>query len=57
MKCHIMFSGKNKKNISKYRLLKILSRVLSVKQSCDVLPEYSTIAKVECTLHYHEKCF
>ena len=32
MKCHIMFSGKNKKNISKYRLLKILPRVLSVKQ-------------------------
>ena len=31
MKCHILFSGKNKKNISKYRLLKILPRVLSVK--------------------------
>ena len=31
MECHILFSGKNKKNISKYRLLKILPRVLSVK--------------------------
>ena len=33
MKCHILFSGKNKKNISKCRLLKILPRVLSVKRS------------------------
>ena len=32
MKCHILFSEKNKKNISKCRLLKILPRVLSVKQ-------------------------
>ena len=31
MKCHILFSGKNKKNVSKCRLLKILPRVLSVK--------------------------
>ena len=31
MKCHILFSGKNKKNISKCGLLKILPRVLSVK--------------------------
>ena len=31
MKCQIRFSGKNKKNISKCRLLKILPRVLSVK--------------------------
>ena len=31
MKCHILFSGKNKKNISKCRLLKILPRVLSVE--------------------------
>ena len=31
MKCHILFSGKNKKNISKCCLLKILPRVLSVK--------------------------
>ena len=29
MKCHIPFSGKNKKNISKCPLLKILPRVLS----------------------------
>ena len=32
MKCHILFSEKNKKNISKCRLLKILPRVLSVKK-------------------------
>ena len=31
MKCHVLFSEKNKKNISKCRLLKILPRVLSVK--------------------------
>ena len=31
MKCHILFSEKNKKNISKCRLLKILPRMLSVK--------------------------
>ena len=30
MKCQILFSGKNKTNISKCRLLKILPRVLSV---------------------------
>ena len=33
MKCQILFSGKNKKNISKCCLLKILPRVLSVKHS------------------------
>ena len=31
MKCHILFSGKNKKNISQCRLLKILPSALSVK--------------------------
>ena len=31
MKCQVLFSWKNEKNISKYRLLKILPRVLSVK--------------------------
>ena len=35
MKCHILFSEKNKKNISKCRLLKILPRVLSVKSYQD----------------------
>ena len=30
MKCQLLFSGKNKKNISKCRLLKILPRVLIV---------------------------
>ena len=33
MQCQILFSGKNKKNISKCRLLKILPRVLSVKET------------------------
>ena len=33
MKCHILFFGKNKKNISKCRLLKIVPRVLTVKLS------------------------
>ena len=32
MKCHILFSGKNKKNISNCRRLKILPRVLRVKK-------------------------
>ena len=32
MKCHILFAEKNKKNISKCRLLEILPRVLNVKQ-------------------------
>ena len=32
MKCHILFSGKNKENISRCRLQKILPRVLSVKR-------------------------
>ena len=38
MKCHILFSEKNKKNISKCRLLKILPRVLSVKAIVDAAP-------------------
>ena len=32
MKCQILFSGKNKKNISKCHLLKILPGMLSVKE-------------------------
>ena len=44
MKCQILFSGKNKKNISKCRLLKILPRVLSVKVS----PGWSGGANVSC---------
>ena len=31
MKCQNLFSGENKKNISKCRLLNVLPRVLSVK--------------------------
>ena len=33
MKCQILFSGKNKKNISNCRLLKFLPRVLRVKEA------------------------
>ena len=33
MKYQILFSGKNKKNLSKCHLLKILPRMLSVKQA------------------------
>ena len=38
MKCHILFSEKNKKNISKCRLLKILPRVLSVNSDSSFFP-------------------
>ena len=37
MKCQSLFSGKNKKNISKCRPLKFLPRVLSVKCQDDIL--------------------
>ena len=37
MKCQILFSGKNKKNISKCRLLKILPRLLIVKDMSKLL--------------------
>ena len=37
MKCHILFSEKNKKNISKCCLLKILPRVLSVKALTSII--------------------
>ena len=33
MKCQILFSGKNKKNMSIFCLLKILPRMLSVKRT------------------------
>ena len=42
MKCQILFSGKNKKNISKCHLLKILPRVLSV----NMLAQNVHIAKI-----------
>ena len=45
MKCQILFSGKNKKNISKCRLLKILPRVLSVKK----LPCQKTLTEYLCS--------
>ena len=33
MKCQVLFPGKNKKNISKCHLLKILPRMLRVKRN------------------------
>ena len=45
MKCHFLFSAKNKKNISKCGLLNFLPRVLSVKMFLDdpaVLDVYKT---------------
>ena len=37
MKCQILFPGKNKKDISKYSLLKILPRVPSINKIFDWL--------------------
>ena len=60
MKCHILFSEKNKKNISKCRLLKILPRVLSVKgkswqRLCPLLqPNPSSCVRV--MKHYNDFC-
>ena len=34
MECQILFLGKNKKDISKYRLLKISPRVVRVNRMC-----------------------
>ena len=48
MKCHILFSGKSKKNIPKSRLLKILPRVLSVK------PIFCTHAVICSSYRYEE---
>ena len=52
MKCQILFTGKNKKNISKCRLLKILPRVLSVNKPQEALDDTktrnkNTLAKVK----------
>ena len=44
MKCQILFHGRNKKNISKCGLLKILPRVLSVRQHLLV------IHLIQCTI-------
>ena len=50
MKCQILFSGKNKKNISKCRLLKILPRVLSVNANY-------TSQRLDTSLHIHMSKF
>ena len=47
MKCQILFPGKNKKSISKCRLLKNLPRVLSVKEIYVILLEFITITLIE----------
>ena len=46
MKCQILFSGENMKNISKCRLLKILPRVLSVKMRLPVFGLSALILRV-----------
>ena len=51
MKCQILFSGKNKKNISVCCLLKILSSMLTVKVFCEDFlkesnsPEYLYVSR------------
>ena len=59
MKCHILFSEKNKKNISKCRLLKILPRVLSVKRDVGTQADGNTHPQMSLksdtlTLKYQE---
>ena len=43
MKCQILFSRKDKKNISKSRLLKIVHRVLSIKASFKIVKDNKLI--------------
>ena len=50
MKCHILFSEKNKKNISKCRLLKILPRVLSVNIPCTSEHEIPSLSAITLTV-------
>ena len=50
MKCQILFSGKNKINISKCRLLKILPRVLSVERNEYTFREGNTDNKIFASL-------
>ena len=52
MKCHILFAEKNKKNISKCRLLKILPRVLSIKHMVDFL---SLLIRRQNDLQIHDQ--
>ena len=50
MKCQILFSGKNKKNISKCRLLKFLPRVLRVNLfSMAIVNAYMSSNMKKCT--------
>ena len=51
MKCHILFSEKNKKNISKCRLLKILPRVLSVNIESQI-PDHISCSHMALNINY-----
>ena len=58
MKCQILFTGKNKRNVSNCPLLKILPRVLSVKYLwiivgfflCTIQTGFSELMS-ECLVH------
>ena len=54
MKCQDLFSGKNKKNISKRRLLKTLPRVLSVNKTGSERRETSNTTS-KFFGHFHQK--
>ena len=58
MKCHILFSEKNKKNISKCLLLKILPRVLSVKIVLNLKLHNRITIKIKrtCQMANHKVC-
>ena len=55
MKCQILFSGKNKKNISKCRLLKILPRVLSVNNENPDRQNDSNIHDLTCAYYSNKE--
>ena len=54
MKCQRLFSGKNKKNISKCRLLKILHSMLSIQQPIATLviplPKFMDVPYARCKM-------
>ena len=57
MKCQILFSGKNKKNISKCRLLKILPRVLSIGLCLSGSHDWAYFTVTEILLCYFRNTF
>ena len=56
MKCQILFSGKNKKNILKCRLLQILPRVLSVKAHLRLITR-RTNGRLQIRAYYATRIF